>query len=197
MDLARRALWTDCCKFDVSVSEEGKASCWFSPSKVFSEFLFPKRDADKIASADAGDATFARRVYLDLVGTIPSPDQARQFLADESPDKRSRLIDQLLHNIVSNAVKFNNPGGRVDITMLLGRNDTIVIDVMDTGIGIPKSEIANVTKPFVQLSPVYGREYEGIDRERIRESLINRRLNMLARRYLRDLRRSASVDIRQ
>jgi hypothetical protein len=44
----------------------------------------------------AGDPDFLRRVYLDLLGTIPSPAEARAFLADPSPDKRTRLIDQLL-----------------------------------------------------------------------------------------------------
>lgn len=53
-------------------------------------------DYDRVAAEDADDAAFARRVYLDLAGTIPSADQARAFLADDSPDKRVRLIDQLL-----------------------------------------------------------------------------------------------------
>ena len=43
---------------------------------------------------------------------------------------------------------------------------------------------------------VCGRESNGIDRERIRTSLINQRLDLLSRRYLRDLRRAANVDIR-
>ncbi|MDA1053904.1 MAG: DUF1553 domain-containing protein [Planctomycetota bacterium] len=51
---------------------------------------------ERVAADDAGDAAFARRIYLDLAGTIPSADRARQFLADESPDKRAKLIDQLL-----------------------------------------------------------------------------------------------------
>ncbi len=51
---------------------------------------------DNIAAGDAGDAAFARRVYLDLAGVIPSAEQARGFLADKAPDKRVRLIDQLL-----------------------------------------------------------------------------------------------------
>ena len=51
---------------------------------------------ENVAADDAGDATFARRIYLDLAGTIPSVDQTRQFLADRSADKRARLIDQLL-----------------------------------------------------------------------------------------------------
>ena len=43
---------------------------------------------------------------------------------------------------------------------------------------------------------VCGRESNGVDRERIRTSLINQRLDLLSRRYLRDLRRAANVDIR-
>jgi len=51
---------------------------------------------EKVAADDVGDAGFARRIYLDLVGTIPSAEQARQFLMDETPDKRAKLIDKLL-----------------------------------------------------------------------------------------------------
>jgi hypothetical protein len=42
------------------------------------------------------DASFLRRIYLDLAGTIPSYDEARKFLADPDPDKRAKLIDRLL-----------------------------------------------------------------------------------------------------
>ena len=48
----------------------------------------------------------------------------------------------------------------------------------------------------ISLLLVCSREDDGIDRERIRTSLIGQRLDMLARRYLRDLRRAATVDIR-
>ena len=44
------------------------------------------------------DATFARRVYLDLIGLLPTRDQLKQFLADPAADKRDRLVDQLLAN---------------------------------------------------------------------------------------------------
>lgn len=45
-----------------------------------------------------GDSEFLRRVSLDLTGTLPSPQEVREFQADRSPDKRSRKIDQLLES---------------------------------------------------------------------------------------------------
>ncbi|MBW3595772.1 MAG: DUF1549 and DUF1553 domain-containing protein, partial [Planctomycetes bacterium] len=42
------------------------------------------------------DATFVRRVWLDLAGRIPSAEEAKSFLDDTSPDKRTKLIDALL-----------------------------------------------------------------------------------------------------
>ncbi len=42
------------------------------------------------------DAEFLRRVYLDLSGVIPTAVKAREFLADAAPEKRTRLVDQLL-----------------------------------------------------------------------------------------------------
>jgi hypothetical protein len=54
-------------------------------------------DQEKIpASGPADDAEFLRRVYLDLTGRIPTAEQAAAFLDRKDPDRRSRLIDELL-----------------------------------------------------------------------------------------------------
>lgn len=42
------------------------------------------------------DAEFLRRVSLDLIGTLPTAEEARRFLADTRPDRRARAVDQLL-----------------------------------------------------------------------------------------------------
>jgi len=42
------------------------------------------------------DARFARRAFLDAWGLLPTPEQLSAFIADTSPDKRARLVDDLL-----------------------------------------------------------------------------------------------------
>jgi hypothetical protein len=49
-----------------------------------------------VPSETSSDAEFLRRVCLDISGTLPPPGRVRDFLVDESPDKRDRLIDTLL-----------------------------------------------------------------------------------------------------
>ncbi len=41
------------------------------------------------------DSEFIRRVYLDVIGTLPRAEEVRSFLADKSPEKRERLVDSL------------------------------------------------------------------------------------------------------
>ncbi len=61
------------------------------------EIVFARLNQASIAPANVcSDAAFVRRVYLDVIGTLPTADDASQFLADTDPDKRSKLIDRLL-----------------------------------------------------------------------------------------------------
>ena len=58
---------------------------------------------DKLPTAGpANDSEFLRRACLDFAGRIPSPDTVRDFLADKSPDKRTRLIDRLFEDSLWN-----------------------------------------------------------------------------------------------
>ncbi len=47
-------------------------------------------------SEPADDSAFLRRVFLDTTGTLPTPEEARAFLEDAAPDRRRRLVDDLL-----------------------------------------------------------------------------------------------------
>jgi hypothetical protein len=42
------------------------------------------------------DEVFLRRVYIDVLGTLPTVEEAKRFLDDPDPDKRAKLIDQVL-----------------------------------------------------------------------------------------------------
>ena len=57
------------------------------------------RQLQYLPSPICEDEEFLRRVYLDVVGTLPSLEQTRAFLADPSAGKRSALIDELLERV--------------------------------------------------------------------------------------------------
>jgi hypothetical protein len=77
-----------------SIYENGRA---FEARGRLDEILLRSWRRNGIQPAKtASDAVFLRRVYIDLIGTAPGMDEARSFLADESPDKRDKLIEQLL-----------------------------------------------------------------------------------------------------
>jgi hypothetical protein len=59
--------------------------------------VFQKLRKLNIVPSDlADDAEYLRRVYLDVIGTLPTPAEARRFLSDPRNDKRARLVDELL-----------------------------------------------------------------------------------------------------
>ncbi len=61
------------------------------------ERIFSKMERDSVPHAGlSSDQELLRRLRLDLTGRLPSPDEVRSFLADRSPDKRARLIDELV-----------------------------------------------------------------------------------------------------
>ncbi|MGH7172454.1 MAG: DUF1549 domain-containing protein, partial [Gemmataceae bacterium] len=54
------------------------------------------RKLNILPSELADDAEYSRRVYLDVIGTLPTADEARRFLIDKRPDRRARLVEDLL-----------------------------------------------------------------------------------------------------
>lgn len=61
------------------------------------ELVFDKLKAKGITpAAPCSDGVFVRRVYLDVIGTLPTAKEAREFLKDTNPNKRQVLIDRLL-----------------------------------------------------------------------------------------------------
>ena len=61
------------------------------------ELIFAKLDQCKVPpAAVCSDGVFVRRAYLDIIGTLPSGYEAREFILDRSANKRRVLVDKLL-----------------------------------------------------------------------------------------------------
>ncbi|MBP7587913.1 MAG: PAS domain-containing protein [Thermoanaerobaculia bacterium] len=106
------------------------------------------REALELVSGQAA----TREVTVELVPG-PSP------VVPGDPEGLFRLISNLLEN----AVKYNQPGGRVDLT-LASRQDhppTAVIEVQDTGIGIPGSALPRIFERFYRVDKGRAREEGG------------------------------------
>jgi hypothetical protein len=70
------------------------------PAKNFiDEHVFGKLKALGLPPSQvADDATFLRRVSIDIAGRLPTLEESEQFLADQSADKRAKAIDRLLNS---------------------------------------------------------------------------------------------------
>lgn len=74
-------------------------------------------------------------------------------------------LNQILNNLIGNAIKFTPPRGTIKINIggesILDRNIMLHFEVKDSGIGIPKEKIEDLTKPFYQVDGSNTRETHG------------------------------------
>jgi len=64
-----------------------------------------------------------------------------------------RALRQILINLLSNAVRFTQPGGSVTVSAR-SSDEAFSVEVRDTGVGIPEDEVARVVEPFAQVGTV-------------------------------------------
>ena len=75
-------------------------------------------------------------------------------------DADHRAIRQMVLNLVTNAIKFTDAGGRI-LVGVKRMEDFIRVSVRDTGVGIPKEHISRLAHPFEQVNETRDRNYEG------------------------------------
>jgi two-component system cell cycle sensor histidine kinase PleC len=73
----------------------------------------------------------------------------------------NRAFKQILLNLLSNAIKFTPPGGRVSLAAAIASNDTVAIEVADTGIGIASEDLDRIFEPFRRGDTSVARTHEG------------------------------------
>ena len=82
-----------------TIIEDVPDFAWQAPAEVnFVDTLVNAKlkQLQYLPAGTCDDATFVRRLHLDLTGLIPTADDARRFIDSKVPDKRARLIDELL-----------------------------------------------------------------------------------------------------
>lgn len=74
-----------------------ESEAWSTPPNLIDEHVFAALREHKLEPArPCSDEVFVRRVYLDVIGTLPQGEEVRAFLADRRPERRAALIDTLL-----------------------------------------------------------------------------------------------------
>lgn len=127
---------------DVSKIEAGRYELMPEPFAV----------ADSVRTCEQMLALQARQKGVLLTTRVPA--EVGEVVADQ------RALQQILINLVGNAVKFTDKGGLVTIEAVrIGRD--LVLSVSDTGIGIPAEQLDAIGQPFVQVQNEYTRKYEG------------------------------------
>jgi methyl-accepting chemotaxis protein len=69
-------------------------------------------------------------------------------------------IERIILNLISNAIKFSNPGGSIFVNVF-DKDDTVEITVEDTGIGIEKKHLNDIFGRFQQVDKSLSRNAEG------------------------------------
>ena len=69
-------------------------------------------------------------------------------------------VEKIILNILSNAIKFTDTGGKIDINLYM-ENEQVCISIKDTGIGIPKDKTEVIFENFEQLDTTLSRGCEG------------------------------------
>jgi cell cycle sensor histidine kinase DivJ len=127
---------------DVSKIEAGRYELLTEPFRV----------ADSVKACEQMLGLQARDKGIQLTSRVPRA--VGEAVADQ------RAIQQILINLVGNAIKFTDRGGIVTIDAAREGKDLLLV-VSDTGIGIPADKLALIGQPFMQVENEYTRKYEG------------------------------------
>lgn len=108
-----------------------------------------------------------RELAEEVIGSLGPVVQTRHVrivseLEDVPPvhGDRERLSEAIYH-LVHNAIKFNRPGGMV-IVSCRSTPESVIVEVADTGLGIPPDQLQEVWKDFAQLADPLRRGVEGL-----------------------------------
>jgi signal transduction histidine kinase/ActR/RegA family two-component response regulator len=128
---------------DISSINEGKMQLQMDVVDLRSEL----RDIEQLFSRSAASKDIT--VTFDLPETIPD-----HIITDKI------RLSQIANNLLSNALKFTAPGGRVSLSTTHSNNE-LTITVRDTGCGIASDQLEKIFEAFVQSETGHSRDHSG------------------------------------
>jgi two-component system phosphate regulon sensor histidine kinase PhoR len=90
-----------------------------------------------------------------LVAVPPEPGDTVDAWADEE------AVNQILENLVDNALKYTPPGGRITVRWGVAPEAQVFLEVEDTGIGIPEADLPRIFERFYRVDKARSREMGG------------------------------------
>ena len=133
---------------------------------LVSDFLdLSKLEAGRIELTRAPtDVTDLLRKEVENFGPLArSKNIVLSLQADPLPAVQAdaRRLDQVLNNLVSNAVKFTAEGGSIQLHARQDQRNGVIVRVQDTGVGISPGEIANLFQKYQQSTSGKTSEHKG------------------------------------
>jgi|GEM_PF-589425 len=128
---------------------------------------YSKAEADKL-ELEVTDVDVTKTVQNSIRLVSPRAESAQVQLLEVIPNDHfviktdMKKLKQVMLNLLSNSVKFTPSGGSVTVTMWQNVVDeSVSIEVKDTGIGIAPKDISRAMAPFGQVDNTLSRKYEG------------------------------------
>jgi len=108
-------------------------------------------------------AELARRLLRDLEPRLRAGEVTAEVAAEGDPRAWAdrRAVEQVLGNLLDNAVKYTPAGGRVAVTLRPGVGHRLHLSVSDTGIGIPRKDLPRIFERFYRVDPGRSRALGG------------------------------------
>jgi len=110
-----------------------------------------------------GVAELARRLARDLEPRLRAGDLELEVRAegDDRAWADRRAVEQVLANLLDNAIKYTHAGGRIEVVVRPGVGDRLHLAVSDTGIGIPRRDLPRIFERFYRVDPGRSRALGG------------------------------------
>jgi signal transduction histidine kinase len=166
-------LWTEVAKGAAVEPEVQEALASIADSanaqaRLVEDLLDASRAAGGALRMEMGPVNFAEVVRRGCEAVRPTAEAKGVRLAIDVADEEQSMVEgdalrlqQVVWNIVGNAVKFTPAGGRVEVSLRLDAG-RLRLDVRDSGPGIEPSDLQHVFEPFFQVGQPGGGRTGGV-----------------------------------